>query len=205
MPNMSPVKIAMPEQPADVRNKNFREVTLGYTAEMAIEEATRCLNCKHKPCIAGCPVNVKIPEFIQLVIAGKFDGGQRRKSARPTPCPPSADVSARRRPNARRSACAASRASRSASAVWSALWRTGDGRITMETPKPLPATARRSPSSAAVPRGHLRGRPRKLGYEVTIFEAFHMPAACWFTAFPNSVCPRQLVQGRNRIPCGRWV
>ena len=50
MANMSPEKIKMPEQAPDVRNKNFEEVALGYTAEMAIEEATRCLNCKHKPC-----------------------------------------------------------------------------------------------------------------------------------------------------------
>ena len=73
MPNMSPKKVAIPEQAPDVRNRNFREVTLGYTAEMAIEEAQRCLNCKHKPCISGCPVNVKIPEFITLVAAGEFE------------------------------------------------------------------------------------------------------------------------------------
>lgn len=72
MANMSLEKIKMPEQAPDVRNKNFKEVTLGYTADMAMEEATRCLNCKHKPCIAGCPVNVKIPEFIQEVAKGDF-------------------------------------------------------------------------------------------------------------------------------------
>ena len=72
MPNMNPNKMPMPEQAPDVRNKNFDEVTLGYTPEMAIEEAQRCLNCKHKPCITGCPVQVKIPEFIALVAEGKF-------------------------------------------------------------------------------------------------------------------------------------
>ena len=50
MPNMNPKKCPMPEQAPDVRNKNFEEVTLGYTAEMAVEEAQRCLNCKNKPC-----------------------------------------------------------------------------------------------------------------------------------------------------------
>ena len=61
----------MPEQAPDVRNKNSRG-TLGYTAEMAVEEAQRCLNCKNKPCMTGCPVQVKIPEFIALVAEGKF-------------------------------------------------------------------------------------------------------------------------------------
>lgn len=72
MANMNPKKCPMPEQDPNVRNKNFEEVALGYTPEMAIEEAQRCLNCKHKPCVAGCPVGVKIPEFIALVSEGKF-------------------------------------------------------------------------------------------------------------------------------------
>ena len=67
MANMSLKKNPMPEQTPDVRNKNFFEVTTGYTAEMAIDEAQRCLNCKNKPCMTGCPVAVKIPEFISLV------------------------------------------------------------------------------------------------------------------------------------------
>ena len=70
--NMSLEKIKMPEQAPDVRNKNFQEVTTGYTKEMAMEEAQRCLNCKHKPCITGCPVNVRIPEFITQVAKGEF-------------------------------------------------------------------------------------------------------------------------------------
>ena len=72
MANMSLEKIKMPEQAPDVRNKNFKEVSLGYTEEMAIEEAQRCLNCKHKPCVSGCPVNVRIPEFIAEVAKGNF-------------------------------------------------------------------------------------------------------------------------------------
>ena len=54
----------MPEQAANIRNKNFEEVTLGYTAAMAVDEAERCLNCKSPRCVAGCPVNVDIPQFI---------------------------------------------------------------------------------------------------------------------------------------------
>lgn len=73
MPNMSLTKVVMPEQEPDVRNKNFEEVALGYTKEMAMEEATRCLNCKHQPCKQGCPVGVPIPEFIQKVAAGNME------------------------------------------------------------------------------------------------------------------------------------
>ena len=73
MPNMSLTKVVMPEQEPDVRNKNFEEVALGYTKEMAMEEATRCLNCKHQPCKQGCPVGVPIPEFIQEVAAGNME------------------------------------------------------------------------------------------------------------------------------------
>ena len=71
--NMSLTKVAMPEQEPNVRNKNFKEVALGYTKEMAMEEARRCLNCKHKPCMNGCPVNVPIPGFIEKVAEGDFE------------------------------------------------------------------------------------------------------------------------------------
>ena len=73
MPNMSMTKVPMREQEPDVRNKNFDEVALGYTEDMAVEEATRCLNCKNKPCTQGCPVNVPIPGFIEAVCARDFD------------------------------------------------------------------------------------------------------------------------------------
>lgn len=66
-------KTPMPSQEPDVRNRNFDEVALGYTEEMAIGEAKRCLNCKHKPCVSGCPVNVRIPEFIEQVANGEFE------------------------------------------------------------------------------------------------------------------------------------
>lgn len=71
--NMSMTKVVMPEQDPNVRNKNFTEVALGYTKEMAMEEAARCLNCKHKPCMDGCPVNVPIPGFIEKVAEGDFE------------------------------------------------------------------------------------------------------------------------------------
>ncbi|MBQ4047115.1 MAG: NADPH-dependent glutamate synthase [Clostridia bacterium] len=74
MPNMSPKKVPMPEQDPNVRNRNFEEVSLGYTVEMAKEEAARCLNCKTRPCVSGCPVNVAIPDFIARICADDFEG-----------------------------------------------------------------------------------------------------------------------------------
>ena len=70
MPNMSLKKSEMPAQAPDVRNKNFREVALGYTAATAVDEATRCLNGNHKPCVGGCPVKIHIPDFIAKVAEG---------------------------------------------------------------------------------------------------------------------------------------
>ncbi len=72
MANMTLVKTPMPEQDPQVRARNFKEVALGYTPEMAIEEANRCLNCKNPKCVEGCPVNVRIPEFIKKVQEGDF-------------------------------------------------------------------------------------------------------------------------------------
>ena len=72
MANMTLVKTPMPEQDPQVRARNFKEVALGYTAEMAIEEAGRCLKCKNPKCVEGCPVNVRIPEFIAKVQEGDF-------------------------------------------------------------------------------------------------------------------------------------
>ncbi|MDR0920585.1 MAG: NAD(P)-binding protein, partial [Oscillospiraceae bacterium] len=74
MADMSPVKNPMPTQSPEIRKNNFDEVELGYTPEIAISEAKRCLNCKNKPCVAGCPVNVDIPEFISKIVDGDFQG-----------------------------------------------------------------------------------------------------------------------------------
>lgn len=89
MPNMSLKKNEMPSQPADVRNKNFLEVALGYTEEQAIDEAKRCLNCKNKPCVNGCPVKIYIPAFIQKVAEGDFEGAYQiisQSSSLPAVC-----------------------------------------------------------------------------------------------------------------------
>ncbi len=71
---LNPKKHEMPTQAPDVRAHNFSEVALGYTAQIAVEEAKRCLNCRNRPCVAGCPVNVNIPDFIMKIKAGDFEG-----------------------------------------------------------------------------------------------------------------------------------
>ena len=79
----------MPHQAPEIRARNFKEVALGYTAEQAIDEAKRCLNCKNRPCVSGCPVNIAIPEFIAHVAEGDFEGAYNvitRQSSLPAVC-----------------------------------------------------------------------------------------------------------------------
>ena len=89
MANMSLTKNPMPAQNPAVRNTNFSEVALGYTEEQALDEAQRCLNCKTKPCIEGCPVMVDIPGFIAETAKGNFEAAYqiiRTTSALPAVC-----------------------------------------------------------------------------------------------------------------------
>ena len=89
MPNMSLKKNEMPSQEPYVRNKNFQEVALGYTAEQAVDEAKRCLDCKNRPCVSGCPVNIAIPDFIKHMAQGEFEEAYQviaQSSALPAVC-----------------------------------------------------------------------------------------------------------------------
>ena len=74
LPNLRNDKNKMPVQDANVRAHNFNEVALGYNEDLALDEAKRCLNCKHMPCVSGCPVRIRIPEFIAKVREGDFEG-----------------------------------------------------------------------------------------------------------------------------------
>ena len=89
MANMSLQKNPMPEQNPQVRAGNFKEVALGYTAEIAVDEAQRCLHCKNAPCVTGCPVNVPIPDFIDQIKAVNFEAAYsviRSQNALPAIC-----------------------------------------------------------------------------------------------------------------------
>ena len=130
--NMRLDKNEMPSQDPNVRNKNFLEVALGYTEEQALDEAARCLNCKNHPCVDGCPVNVRIPEFIQKIVEKDYEGAYQvihQTSSLPAVCGRVCPASAARR------------ATPWASAGWSALWLTG---TTPTAPRP-----RRSPPLTA--------------------------------------------------------
>lgn len=78
MPNLSENKVKIPEQSPETRRSNFKEVSLGYTLEQAKEEAERCLQCKNRPCVGGCPVNVQIPEFIKEIREGNIDKAKEK-------------------------------------------------------------------------------------------------------------------------------
>lgn len=86
---INPKKHEMPSQDPKVRAHNFNEVTLGYTMQVAVEEAQRCLNCKNSPCVSGCPVNISIPEFIAHIKESDFEGAYQvisRSSSLPAVC-----------------------------------------------------------------------------------------------------------------------
>ena len=160
-----PKKCPMPAQDPNVRNKNFEEVALGYTEEMAVTRPQRCLHCKNKPCVQRLPGQRRYPRVHRARRQGaNLKGAYQGHAPRPPPCPPSAAASARRRRSARASACAASRASRSASAVWSALWPTGTVSTCEEHPRsprserPQGRRHRRRPV-----RPDLRWRPGEAG------------------------------------------
>ena len=200
MPNMSLSKLPAREQDPNIRNCNFEEVSQGYDEAMAIEEATRCLNCKHMPCVAGCPVNVRIPEFIQLVIQGKFMEANdviRSTNALPAVCgqrlpagdPVRGEVRARHQGRPCRH--------RTAGALCRGL--CDDARHGYAC-SPCRTMAKKSPSSAAAPRGlTCAGDLRKLGYEVTIFEALHTPGGVLVYGIPEFRLPKQLVRDEIKI------
>lgn len=193
MANMQKNKTAMPEQDPQARGRSFQEVTLGYTDEMAKQEAERCLNCKNKPCVGGCPVGVKIPEFITCVKEGDLEKAYEILSG----CNSLPAVCGRvcpRKPSASRCAYAASRAIRWALADSSATWPTG--------PWP-PARSRAGPPSTtdtgwrwSVPAAGLScaGALRAMGYDVTIFQALHTPGGVLMYGIPEFRLPKALVQ-----------
>jgi len=193
MPNMSLKKVSMPEQDPDIRNKNFSEVSLGYTPEMAMEEATRCLNCKNKPCVAGCPVCVKIPEFIVKVAAGDFE--EAFDIIKTTNCLPA--VCGRVCPQESQCEEKCIRAIKGES--------VGIGRLErfvadyhMEHSKAVPSVPAPNGHKVAVigagPAGLTCASDLALlGYQVTIFEAFHKPGGVLVYGIPEFRLPKALV------------
>jgi glutamate synthase (NADPH) small chain len=194
MPNMSLNKIKMPEQDPNIRNKNFIEVTLGYTEEMAKEEAQRCIQCKNKPCTEGCPVNVQIPDFIKLVAEGNFEEAYDKvKETNSLPaicgrvCPQESQCEKFCVRGKKGEAVAIGRIER-----FVADWFMGSKEAKYE------AVEKKNRKVAVIGSGPAgltcAGDLAKMGYDVTIFEAFHTPGGVLMYGIPEFRLPKTLVQ-----------
>ena len=194
MANMSPIKNPMPEQDPNVRARNFEEVTLGYTEEMAIDEAKRCLNCKTMPCVAGCPVNVQIPRFIQLIADGKFAEACaviKETSSLPAVCgrvcTQETQCESKCTRGIKGEPVAIGRLER-----FVADWDMKHGNHQIEKPV---SNGIKVAIIGAGPAGlTCAGDLAKLGYEVTVFEAFHKAGGVLVYGIPEFRLPKVIVQ-----------
>ena len=194
MPNMSPKKNEMPVQKPDVRNKNFSEVALGYTEEMAIDEAKRCLNCKHMPCVSGCPVKISIPEFIAKVAEGDFEGAYEvihRSSSLPAVCgrvcPQEKQCEAKCVRGIKGEPVAIGRLER-----FVADYHMNNSTAKMTKPEP---NGHRAAIIGAGPAGlTCAGDLAKKGYEVTVFEALHVAGGVLVYGLPEFRLPKDIVK-----------
>jgi glutamate synthase (NADPH/NADH) small chain len=194
MANLSQKKVPMPEQDPSVRNKNFREVATGYTAEMAMEEAERCLQCKHKPCMQGCPVRVRIPEFIELVARGDF--GQAYDVIAATNNLPA--ICGRVCPQENQCEQLCVRAKKGEPVAIGRLERFVADWYLSNRQMTKPAVEDKGIKVAVIGSGPASltcaGDLAKLGYKVTIFEAFHVPGGVLMYGIPEFRLPKALVQ-----------
>ncbi len=194
MPNMSLVKNPMPHQEADVRNKNFKEVALGYTPEMAIDEAKRCLNCKHKPCVGGCPVGIDIPAFIERVAEGDFEGAYEiitRQSSLPAVCgrvcPQETQCEKYCVRGIKGEPVAIGRLERFVADYHNANINT--------LPEKPASNGHRVAVVGSGPSGlACAGDLAKKGYEVTVFEALHLAGGVLVYGIPEFRLPKTIVQ-----------
>lgn len=193
MANMRLDKNPMPMQCPNERNKNFLEVTLGYTPEMAIDEAKRCLNCKNKPCISGCPVKVQIPDFLMLVAEGDFEGAyQKIKESNALPA-----VCGRVCPQEKQCEAKCVRAIKGESVGIGRLERfCADYHIAnfedkVEKPQP---NGKKIAVVGSGPAGlTVAGELAQKGYAVTIYEAFHTPGGVLVYGIPEFRLPKEIV------------
>lgn len=184
----------MPEQDPDARRRNFEEVPLGLTPEMAMQEASRCLQCKSPKCMEGCPVSVKIPEFIKLIADGDFSGAARKlweTNALPAVCGrvcPQEDQC--------EGVCIVGKKDKPVAigylekfaADWERMNGTGEApAIAAKTGKKV-AVIGSGPSALTV-AGDLLPK----GHDVTIFEAFHKPGGVLVYGIPEFRLPKEIV------------
>lgn len=194
MPNMKVEKTAMPVQDPEVRITNFDEVATGYTVEMALEEAARCLHCKHKPCVNGCPVNVNIPDFIEKVKDEDFEGAYRiisMTSSLPAVCgrvcPQESQCEKYCVRGIRNEPVGIGRLER-----FVADWHREHSDAKPEKPV---SNGHKVAVVGAGPAGlTAAGDLARAGYEVTVFEALHVAGGVLMYGIPEFRLPKSIVQ-----------
>ena len=193
MANMSLEKQKMPELLPDVRNKNFQEVALGYTAEQAVEEANRCLQCKNKPCVGGCPVQIDIPAFIQKVQEQDFEGAYRiisAQSALPAVCgrvcPQETQCEGKCVRGIKGEPVAIGRLER-----FVADWHMANATDQPQKPQ---TNGKKVAVIGSGPAGlTCAGDLARKGYEVTVFEALHVAGGVLVYGIPEFRLPKAIV------------
>lgn len=194
MANMAMTKVPMPTQDGNVRRNNFDEVALGYTKEMAMEEAQRCLHCPTKPCISGCPVAVNIPDFIEEVKNGEFEKAYqiiRQTSSLPAVCgrvcPQETQCESKCVRGVKGEAVAIGRLER-----FVADWHRE--HVKDEAVKPA-SNGHKVAVVGAGPAGlTCAGDLAKLGYQVSVFEALHVAGGVLMYGIPEFRLPKAIVQ-----------
>lgn len=194
MPNMSLKKNEMPSQAPDIRNKNFKEVTLGYTREQAIDEANRCLNCKNKPCVGGCPVAIDIPSFIAKIKEEDFEGAYQiisKSSSLPAVCgrvcPQETQCESKCVRGIKGEPVAIGRLER-----FVADYHMQNNK---ETPKVPDQNGHKVAIIGAGPSGlTCAGDLARLGYDVTVYEALHLAGGVLVYGIPEFRLPKTIVQ-----------
>ncbi len=191
---IQPKKHEMPTQPASVRARNFEEVALGYTEEIAVAEAQRCLNCKNKPCVEGCPVNVAIPDFISKVKTGDFEGAYQvisESSSLPAVCgrvcPQETQCESKCTVGIKFEPVGIGRLER-----FVADWHNTHFKGELALPKP---NGRKVAVVGSGPSGlTCAGDLAKKGYKVTVFEALHLAGGVLVYGIPEFRLPKEIVE-----------
>ena len=194
MANMNPKKCPMPVQDPVVRSGNFNEVALGYTYEMAVEEAKRCLHCPKKPCVSGCPVGIDIPAFIQKVAQEDMEGAYAVLSAASTlpavcgrVCPQENQCEGKCVRGVKGESVAIGRLER-----FVADWHREHSE---EKPVKPPFNGHRVAVVGSGPSGlTAAGDLAKMGYKVTVYEALHTPGGVLVYGIPEFRLPKDIVR-----------